>query len=125
MIRKTILKTMLNYLIDNNYVIYGLCTTTAGFIGYLVIKSYFYSTIIETPHTPQTFNFTPEQFLSINSFLDQGGVLNKETNDRLDQDLQTIMGEDDYNNFQDDLQAINNEFSQELLRVFAEEFSRL
>jgi hypothetical protein len=117
--------TIFNNLIDNNYVIYGLFPTTVGLISYLVIKSYFYSTIIETPNSPQTFNFTPEQFLSINSFLDQGGVLNKETNDRLDQDLQTIMGEDDYNNFQDDLQAINNEFSQELLRVFAEEFSRL
>jgi len=46
--------------------------------------------------------------------MNQGGVLNQETNDRLDQDLQTIMGEDLYNEFQHDIQLIDNEFTQAL-----------
>jgi len=47
--------TLFNNLIDNNYVIYGLFTITAGLTTYLVIKSYLYPSIIETP---PTFNFT-------------------------------------------------------------------
>ena len=59
--------TIFNNIIDNNYVIYGLLTTTIGFMGYLVIKSYLNSTVIETPNSPQTFNFTlltPNQYTS-------------------------------------------------------------
>lgn len=32
--------TIFNYLIDNNYVFYGLFTTTVGFIGYKFVSSY-------------------------------------------------------------------------------------
>ena len=100
--------TLFNNLIDNNYVIYGLFTITAGLTTYLVIKSYLYPSIIETP---PTFNFTQRELSDIQEFMNQGGVLNQETNDRLDQDLQTIMGEDLYNEFQHDIQLIDNEFT--------------
>jgi len=109
---------MTTYLIDNNYVIYGLISCGVCLISGFFIKSYFYSTLIETPNSPQTFNFSPEQMREIKEFMEEGGVLNEETNEKLDQDLQTIMGEDLYNNFQADLQSLDNEFSQALAEIF-------
>jgi len=90
------------------YLISGIvCLTTAYFIK----TKFFNSSIIETP---PTFNFSQRELSDIQEFLNQGGVLNQETNDRLDQDLQTIMGEDLYNEFQHDIQLIDNEFTQAL-----------
>ena len=57
--------------------------------------------------------------------MEEGGVLNKETQDKLDQDFQTVLGEENYNNFQADTQLLDNQFHEELLRIFAEELSRL
>src|SRR5947208_10113099 len=67
--------TIFNNLIDNNYVIYGLFPTTVGLISYLVIKSYFYSTIIETPNSPQTFNLNLEQLKEVQVLLENKGEL--------------------------------------------------
>jgi len=65
--------TIFNNIIDNNYVFYGLFTTTAGFIGYLVLKSYFTTTLIETQNSPQTFNSTLEQLKELQDILDNEG----------------------------------------------------
>jgi hypothetical protein len=107
--------TLLNNLIDNNYVSYGLFATTAGFIGYLVIKSYFYTTVIQTPNSPPTFNFTLDQLKECGVILDRGEALAQEDRDKLDLDLQTIMGEEQYNQFN---QELNAEFERELFSSF-------
>jgi len=101
--------TIFNNLIDNNYVIYGLFPTTVGLISYLVIKSYFYSTIIETPNSPQTFNLNLEQLKEVQVLLENKGELetpnlplkitpeqNKEVQDLLDNEgeLEVYLKED-------------------------------
>ena len=55
------------------YLISGIVILTTGYF----IKSYFTSTIIETPRseTPQTFNFTHEQYREIHEILDRGEEL--------------------------------------------------
>jgi hypothetical protein len=44
-------------LIGNDLVIYSFCTVSVCLITGYLIKSYFYSIVIETPNSPQTFNF--------------------------------------------------------------------
>jgi hypothetical protein len=116
---------ILNYIMDNDYVIYALFTTTVGFIGYKFISSYINSTVIETPNSPPTFNFSLEQLKEVQDILDRGDQLDQEVQDNLDQDLQTIMGEDLYNQFQTDLQAIENEFNQGLQELLNNEFPHI
>lgn len=85
------------------YLISGIvCLTTAYFIK----TKFFNSSIIETP---PTFNFSQRELSDIQEFLNQGGVLNQETQDRLDQDLEKIMGQEDYANFTQEMQQIDNE----------------
>jgi len=97
--------------------------TTAYYIKF----KFFNSQNINTSNTPNSpeLNFTQQQYTEINDFMDQGGVLNQETRERIDEDVQTIMGPEHYNDFQHDLQLIENDFNQELLRIFSEEISRL
>jgi hypothetical protein len=59
---------VLNYLIDNKYVIYGVYTSTACFISYLVIKSY--STV--TPNSIPTYNLTHAQTQELQQIMDSG-----------------------------------------------------
>jgi len=125
---------MLNYLIDNNYVIYGLLPTTVGFIGYLVIKSYFYPTIIETP---QTFNITLEQLEEVQGILDNEREYetpnlplkitteqNKEVQDLLDNEgdldehLKQIFTKEQYDQYKAELLDPDNDFSQNLQDIF-------
>jgi hypothetical protein len=80
--------TLFNTLIDNNYVIYTLTTTTVCLIIGLVIKYYFYSTVIETPNSPPIFNLTMDQIEEIQEIFDKGDELDKEIpqNPNLDRD---------------------------------------
>jgi len=84
------------------------------------IKSYF----VETPVTdsPQTFNFTHEQYLEIHATLDRGEQLSQETNALIDEDLKNIMGEELYNEMNKDLELIEAEFQQKLIEILNEEF---
>ena len=135
---------MTNLLVDNNYVIYGLLTTTIGFMGYLVIKSYLNSTVIETPNSPQTFNFTLDQLREIQDILNNEGEFetpnlplkitteqNKEVQDILDNEgelddyFKQIFTTEEYNQYKAELLHPENDFSQNLQDIFAEEISRL
>jgi hypothetical protein len=107
-------------LIDNNYIIYGLCTTTACFIGYLVIKSYFYSTIIETPNSPPTFNLTGDQMNTLNKIIEKWEEL-----ENVNEDIQNITGEEvfermdlKFKNLENDLEDRFEELEDELLDTF-------
>jgi hypothetical protein len=53
--------------------------------------------------------------------MEEGGVLNKETQDKLDQDFQTVLGEN-YDQFQAEMDAINNQFTQELENLLNNDF---
>jgi len=135
---------MTNLLVDNNYVIYGLLTTTIGFMGYLVIKSYLNSTVIETPNSPQTFNFTLDQLREIQDILKNEGEFetpnlplkitteqNKEVQDILDNEgdldeyLKQILTTEEYDQYKAELLNPDNDFSENLQDIFAEEISRL
>ena len=116
--------TIFNNIIDNNYIIYGLVLTTTGFITYLVLKSYFTTTIIDTPNSPKTFNFTPEQVSQINKFMEEGGVLNKETSDKIDEDFKTVLGVN-HDQFQADTQLLEDELNRELEKIFSQDFQSI
>jgi hypothetical protein len=96
--------TLINNLIDNNYIIYGLCTTTACFIGYLVIKSYFYSTIIETPNSPPTFNLSGEQMDTLNKIIEKWEEL-----ENVNEDIQNIIGEEVFDRMEHKFKNLENE----------------
>lgn len=72
----------------------------------------------ETPNSPSTLipnyqlnlNFTQEQMHDIRVRVERGEQLDPQTQNMLDQDLQTIMGEENYNQMQADLQIIDNDF---------------
>jgi len=83
------------------------------------IKSMFYSTVIETPNTPPTFNFTHEQMNEIQAMLDRGDEWDKETQDKLDQDFETILGPELHAQFQQETQLIQDEFERELQDIFS------
>jgi hypothetical protein len=101
-------------ILNNDLVIICLTSTVCFTIGYFYISKFWNSTPIQTPNSPQTFNFSHDQIKEINDLLERGGVLNQETQDLLDQDLQTMMREDLYNEMQGELQQIENQFTQEL-----------
>jgi len=61
----------LTNIIDNNYVIYPLVISTTTFIAYLVIKSYFTNTVIETS-TPLSYDFSTEDLGRIQDFMERG-----------------------------------------------------
>jgi hypothetical protein len=99
--------TLINNLIDNNYIIYGLCTTTACFIGYLVIKSYFYSTIIETPNSPPTFNLSGEQMDTLNKIIERWEEL-----ENVNEDIQNIIGEEVFDRMEHNFEDLENKFEE-------------
>ena len=72
----------------------------------------------ETPNSPE-LNFTPEQMHDIRVRLERGEQLDPETQNMLDEDLQTIMGVENYNQMQADLQVINDQFTRALEDIFS------
>jgi hypothetical protein len=65
----------MNYILNNNdLVIYTFCTISICLITGFIIKSYFYSTVIQTPNSPQTFNFTLDQLKEIEGSLDKENI---------------------------------------------------
>jgi hypothetical protein len=120
---------ILNYIIDNDYVIYGLIATTVGFIGYKFISSYAISTPIQTPNSPPTFNLTLDQLKEIEIQSEQEThklSLNqlKELKDRLDNEeelddiLKNILTEEQFKLYQAELLDPKNDFSDNLQDIF-------
>jgi len=93
--------------------------------GYFIKTKFLKSSIIESPNTPPTFNFTHDQIKEINDFLDQGGVLNEETALKHDQDIKTIMGDELYAQFLQDTKQIEDDFAKELADILNSEISGL
>ncbi|TLX82066.1 MAG: hypothetical protein E6L00_04755 [Thaumarchaeota archaeon] len=129
--------TIFNNLIDNNYVIYGLISCSVCLISGFLIKSYFYSTIIETPNSPQTFNLNLDQLQEVQVLLENKGELenpnlplkitpeqNKEVQDLLDNEgelddyLKQIFTKEQYDQYQAELLDPDNDFSQNLQDIF-------
>jgi len=69
----------------------------------------------ETPN----LNFNPEQMHDIRVRLERGEQLDPQTQNMLDEDLQTIMGVENYNAMQADLQVINDQFTRALEDIFS------
>jgi hypothetical protein len=117
---------LINNLLNNDLVsiclISGIvCLTT----GYFIKTKFLNSSVIETPNSPITFNFNQDQLKEIQGILDRGDKLDKEIEDKLDKDLQTIMGEEDYAKFTQEIQEIEDEFTNELQELFNNEFSNI
>jgi hypothetical protein len=84
---------IINNFINNDLVliclISGICLTT----GYFLISK-LDSTIIQTPNTPPTFNFTRDQFKEAQDILDRGEELDQEVNNKLVKTVPYIINKD-------------------------------
>jgi hypothetical protein len=103
--------------INNELVLYSLCVATVCLITGFYIKSVFYSTDIETPSSPPTFNLNLEQLKEVQDILDKGDELNQETKNKLDLDFKEILGSD-YDQFNQEISEIDDQFRQALQEIF-------
>jgi ribosomal protein S13 len=88
------MNNLLNNDLDLICLISGIVCLTTGYF----IKSYFETTIIQTPNSPPTFNLTHEQIQELEDILDKGEKLDKETKNKLDQDFKNILENKCYEN---------------------------
>ncbi len=109
---------MIENLLQNNFVsIYIISGVVCIITGYY-IKSYFYSTVIETPNSPPTFNFNNEQIKEIQAILDKGDKLDKEKQEQLDQDFRAMLGDENYAEFTAEIEEIDLQMTQEISDLF-------
>jgi hypothetical protein len=92
--------------------------TIGSCIGYVVIKPYFYPTIIQTPNSPPTYYLSQAELNEIQDILDRGEDLTNNQVSDLNQTVENILGTEDYNKMCQELEEINNQFSQELAEIF-------
>ena len=120
----------MSYIINNDlvyiYLISGIIIITTG----CFIKSYFYSTVIETPNSPPTFNFSLDQLKEIEIQSEQEThkklslEQSKELEDILDNEgdlnefVKNIFTEEEYEQYQAELLDADNDFSQNLQDIF-------
>jgi|ERR1700722_1017923 len=112
----------MNNLLNNDIIIYSLCTVTLCLITGYYIKSYFNSTVIESPNSPPTFNLNHEQIKEIQGILDKGDELDKETRDKLDQDFKSILGPENHAEYQQEIQEIQDQLNQQIQDIFTNLF---
>jgi hypothetical protein len=117
---------MIENLLNNNLVficlISGIVCLTTGYF----IKTLIYSSPINTPNSPQTFNFTHEDLKKLNGILDEGEVLNEQIRDKLDQDIKTMLGEEDHTKFKSELEVIQADLDKQLQDIFKDmDFSNI
>ena len=113
---------MIENLLQNNFVsIYIISGVVCIITGYY-IKSYFYSTVIETPNSPPTFNLNKLQIKEIQAILDKGEELNKETQEKLDQDFRAMLGDENYLEFKAEIDEIDLQMTQEISDLFTNLF---
>jgi hypothetical protein len=113
------MNTLLNHdLINNDLLLYYLIPCTICLISGFFIKSIFYPTDIKSPNSPETFNFTHQQLEEINEIMDRGDQLDQQTQDKLDEDFKNILGEEDYNNLNQQIKGIQNELENTLKDLF-------
>lgn len=65
----------MNYILNNELVVYSFCTITICLLTGYLLKSYVNPRVIETPSSPQTFNLTLEQFKETQEILERGEEL--------------------------------------------------
>nr|YP_009715286.1 hypothetical protein [Russula subnigricans]QGK88092.1 hypothetical protein [Russula subnigricans] len=67
--------------------------------------------------TPQTFDFTQEQFKEMHDILDKGEQLPQEMSNKLDKNVKQMLGEENYANFSNDLEKIQEDSMKELQSI--------
>lgn len=98
---------ILTHYSDSDLAIYTISTATVCFIGYLVIKSYFYNATIETPNSPPTFNLSGEQIETLNKILDRWEDL-----ENVNEDIQTIIGEEVFDRMEQKFETLENKIEE-------------
>jgi RAB protein geranylgeranyltransferase component A len=111
---------LMNYILNNDLVIYSLCSVTICLVTGYFIKSYLYSVSLsnQTPNSPPTFNFTLEELKQIEDSLDNNNELDQETKNKLDHDFKNMLGEEHYEEFTKEMQDINTDLTQQLQDIF-------
>jgi hypothetical protein len=101
---------MINYNLEIIILISCVVLTTTYFVKSSLIKS----PPIETPNSPQTFNLSHDQIKELNTILDSGGELSQAQNLKLDQDVETMLGKENYSQFIQDMKQIELDSMKEL-----------
>jgi hypothetical protein len=124
------MNTILSNLIDNDVIVYSLCTVTICLITGFYIKSYFYSSIIEIPNSPPTFNFSLDQLKEIENQSEQESHKElsveqiEELEDKLDKEeelddiFKEILNEEEFKQYQSELLNPDVDFSDNLQDIF-------
>jgi hypothetical protein len=125
---------MINF-IDNNLIVYSLCTISGLIITGFYIKYYFYSTpVINTSYSPPTFNISLDQLKEIEiesekkardkfaqelqDILDNENLPYQETQDQLDQVFKDYLTEEGYDQYRSELENVDNDFSEIIQDIF-------
>jgi hypothetical protein len=103
--------------INNDFIIYTICSITVCVISGLIIKNYFYHTTNGT-QTPPTFNLTHQQVKELNDILDKGEEISEENLNKLDEDFHKILGEEDAKNYEQEMKQIQEEMNKALEDLF-------
>lgn len=109
-----------NDLLNNS--LHYLIPCTICLISWCFLIYRYYPTDVQTPNSPPTFNLNHDQIIEINEILDRGEELDKEIKDQLDQDFKNILGEQDYNDFNQEILELQDQFSQQLQDIFTKLF---
>lgn len=109
---------MTNIIMNNNdLVLYSLTACIVCLATGYFIKSYYFTTQI---NSPPTFNLNLEQLKEVQDILDRGEELDKETQTKLDEDFQNILG-DNFEQYHQEMQLIQDEFERELQDILNNE----
>lgn len=101
------------------YLISGIVILTTGYF----LKSYLTSTIIETPNSPPTFNFTLQKLKEIEETFDRTELgspvtLDEKVQDKLDPNLTNILSQENYDQYQQVMDKLHLDFGNELQVIF-------
>jgi hypothetical protein len=107
-------------LLNNDLIIYSICTVSVILVTGLIIQYYFINKTIETPNSPPTFNFTSAQLRELDQEFEKGKKLDDETLHKVEEDFSKILGEEDYDKYNQEVQQIQDDFNKELDNIFAE-----
>lgn len=117
-------------LLNNDLLLYCLIPGTLILISGYYLKTKLFSTVIETPNSPHTYNLTHEQIQEIEEFfltqeeldemekkLNRGEQLDQLENENLNQTMENILGTDEYNNMTQELKDLEKEMMRELENI--------
>jgi len=71
------------------------------------------------PNSASTFNFSSQQLRELDVMMDNGDQLDQETLDLVEEDFHTLLGDEQYNQYIDEVTEINDQMLQLIQKAFS------